>query len=866
MRKIYFLIPLFLLLIFHQSSPQSVPSNEIWKDSSEFPISKWLKLGPFRAYLPSFHKDRSKGFTVADLLEYENITISRLNPKENTLFVWHDRTAATWQVVEGGEKGIELKKSPHYPSLVYLGVYVDVLRWLKVRVSCRTSQLLSIYLDGRKVGNKKDTRQSRVAAELKLERGTHLLLLKTVYDPHSQADWNIFSFIKLESEGSPSDISLSISPTQKMNISHLLDTPRITGLAISPQGNMAALTLRKSLPPSNETESWVEIYSLPERRLIHTYRGGMKISGLRWVPGGKRFTYTTHKNSEASIWLVDLEAGTSTPLVEKVKNLENHIWSPDGTFLIYSVTEKPDNRLQSVKRFRNLADREPGWRNRTYLYKLTLPDRARERLTTGELSSYFQSISPDGRKLLFTRSIIDYTERPYQKTELYSLNLTTLEAELVWEGKWFRHACWDPRGEKILILGGPSAFGDLGQNIIKGTLPNEYDTQAYLYNPEEHETQPLTRNFNPSINQAAWSAGGDSIYFLTTDRSYRHLYRYNLNKKTFSLIDSGVEVIEFIDFARNKPLAIYTGSSASMPQKSFVIDLKKQEYHLLSFPGKENFKDVKLGKVERWTFRNKHNIEIEGRIYYPPDFDPGRKYPCLVYYYGGTSPVTREFGGRYPKNLYAAKGYVVYVLQPSGAIGFGQKFSAFHVNDWGMIVADEIIDGVKKFLDAHPFVETKQVGCIGASYGGFITMLLLTRTDIFATAVAHAGISSISSYWGEGYWGYAYSAYAAPNSFPWNRKDIFVNQSPLFNADKITTPLLLLHGSEDTNVPPGESTQLFTALKILGKEGEYIQILGENHHILTYNKRIMWTKTILAWFDRYLKNQPEWWNELYHPE
>jgi dipeptidyl aminopeptidase/acylaminoacyl peptidase len=93
-----------------------------------------------------------------------------------------------------------------------------------------------------------------------------------------------------------------------------------------------------------------------------------------------------------------------------------------------------------------------------------------------------------------------------------------------------------------------------------------------------------------------------------------------------------------------------------------------------------------------------------------------------------------------------------------------------------------------------------------------------------------------------------------------------VTQSPLFNADKITTPLLLLHGSADTNVPPGESTQLFTALKLLGREVEYISFFDQNHHILTYNKRILWTKTILAWFDRWLKNEPEWWFDLYPPK
>ncbi len=234
-----------------------------------------------------------------------------------------------------------------------------------------------------------------------------------------------------------------------------------------------------------------------------------------------------------------------------------------------------------------------------------------------------------------------------------------------------------------------------------------------------------------------------------------------------------------------------------------------------------------------------------------------------MYYYGGTTPVTRDFGGRYPKEFYAANGYIVYALQPSGAKGYGQAFSAAHVNNWGITVADEIIDGAKKFLDAHPFVDKKRVGCIGASYGGFMTMLLMTKTDMFAAAISHAGISSISSYWGEGYWGYAYSGMATANSFPWNRKDIYVNQSPLFSADKIKTPLLLLHGASDTNVPVGESIQLYTALKLLNRPVELIQLDDQNHQIMQYSKRLLWTKTILAWFDRQLKGQPEWWNEMY---
>ena len=202
------------------------------------------------------------------------------------------------------------------------------------------------------------------------------------------------------------------------------------------------------------------------------------------------------------------------------------------------------------------------------------------------------------------------------------------------------------------------------------------------------------------------------------------------------------------------------------------------------------------------------------------------------------------------------------MLNPSGTTAYGQEFAARHVNTWGKESGDDIIQGVKEFCKAHSFVDSKHIGCIGASYGGFMTEYLQTQTDIFAAAISHAGISNITSYWGGGYWGYSYGETAQYGSFPWNNPDLYVKQSPLFNADKIHTPLLLLHGTADTNVPTNESQQLYNALKILGRDVTYVQVEGENHVITDYNKRLAWLNVIYAWFAKYLQGNDAWWKAL----
>ena len=178
------------------------------------------------------------------------------------------------------------------------------------------------------------------------------------------------------------------------------------------------------------------------------------------------------------------------------------------------------------------------------------------------------------------------------------------------------------------------------------------------------------------------------------------------------------------------------------------------------------------------------------------------------------------------------------------------------------------------YIAAEPYVDAKRIGAIGASYGGFMTQLLQTKTDIFAAAVSHAGISDITSYWGEGFWGYTYNSVAAARSYPWNNPKLFTEHSPLFNADKIHTPLLflhgdsdtnvpLLHGTVDTNVPIGESIQLYNALKILGRDVEFITVEGSDHVVVDFQKRKEWHATIMAWFEKWLKDDSRWWDSIY---
>ena len=360
-----------------------------------------------------------------------------------------------------------------------------------------------------------------------------------------------------------------------------------------------------------------------------------------------------------------------------------------------------------------------------------------------------------------------------------------------------------------------------------------------------------------------WNKADGLIYLTAEDRDSVNLFRINPKTLDIKELKCSEEVVTSTSFATGTPLMAYYGCSASNSDRLYTVNLKSLKEELREDLSSQTLKNVRLGDCKAWTFRNSRGDTVYARYYLPADFDSSKTYPMIVNYYGGCSPTSRYFESRYPHHAYASLGYVVLVINPSGATGFGQKWSARHVDTAGEGVAEDIIEGTRQFCNEHQFVNAKKIGCIGASYGGFMTQYLQTVTDIFAAAISHAGISDHTSYWGEGYWGYSYSEVSMANQYPWTDRHLYVDQSPLYNADKIHTPLLFLHGDADNNVPVGESIQMYTALKLLGRETAMVLVKDQDHHILDYQKRIKWQNTIYAWFAKYLQDDSTWWDSMY---
>ena len=458
------------------------------------------------------------------------------------------------------------------------------------------------------------------------------------------------------------------------------------------------------------------------------------------------------------------------------------------------------------------------------------------------------------------------TKRPTTVSDVFVMDAHTLKVDTLLSGAEFLGGgSFSPDGSQILFVGNPEAFNRIGCQLPAEVTPSMTENELFLFDIASKQVKPLTKDFDPSIDDVDWSWADGQIYFSAEDRDYVNMFVLNPKTGIITKLPVKGDYTYRFNMAAHAPVLAYLSYKTMEPASAYIATIKNAKFnaHSSMFNGKEALGDAEIGTCQDCNFTNSKGDTVYGRLYLPKDFDATKKYPMIVYYYGGCSPVSRYFESPYAPQYWNSLGYVAYILEPSGATGFGQEWASRHVNTAGRGPAEDIIEGTKKICEAHPFINKDKIGCMGASYGGFMTQYLQTQTDIFAAAVSHAGIANHTSYWGEGYWGYNYSEVSMANSYPWSHRQLYVDQSPLFNADKIHTPLLLLHGNADTNVPLIESLQMFTALKLLGREVSLVEVEGENHHILDYSKKEKWLATQMAWFQKWLKDDPTWWDALY---
>ena len=846
-------------------------------------ISAFKYVGPLAVQAP----------VVIDTLDVQG---NKLDAVQSMLGTYANIHSVSQGVDWSGEA---LPRSSHDYALNLLGFTLQNRHYTKATLQlAKAPKHYELYCDG----------QKSAPGELTLEPGDHQFVLKYLENNHRAADDTTqvvpdSLVVQLVTEH-PEWITASATKQQGVyNVEAMMESRTCAGMHLSPDGRWAIVSTAQRGPQGGR---W---YKLVERA---TGRATDLNRYVEWMPRSSRYYYTqTSTQHGRELVTVDPATGQQTIVARHLPEGWYTIM-PDEQHLIFSLPQTgPKEKNADVFEVLTPDDRQPGWRDRSVSAIYDMQTGVMQPLTFGYSSCWLADVTQDGRFALLGQSqdifSLETAERerplrPSQVMSYYRLDLQSMTVDtLVWRDGFVASAQFSPDGREVLFQGSPEAFDRIGCTLPKEKIPSMYDYQAYILtipadgkvSPQTCLVRPVTRDFDPSLSSIEWSVADGMIYMMAENRDSVSLYRLEPQSGVIARLQLPEENVKSFSLASKAPVMAWYGQSAMNSDRLYFADLSKlrvgrdgtialgKALSLYEDMSATTLADIQVAECRPWTFTNSNGDEVTCRYYLPVGFDPSThsnssnpsnpsnssdspRFPMITYYYGGCSPTGRTFESSYPWQIWASLGYAVLVVQPSGAAGFGQEWASRHVNTAGADPARDITEAVREFCRQHAWVNDKKVGCCGASYGGFMTQYLQTLPDCpFACAISHAGISDHTTYWGYGYWGYNYSEVSMAGSYPWSEIDLYVKNSPIYNVDKIHTPILFLHGTKDVNVPINNSIQMFTALKLLGRETALVCVEGEDHGIADYPKRIAWLKTQLAWFQKYLQDDDSWWEALY---
>lgn len=327
----------------------------------------------------------------------------------------------------------------------------------------------------------------------------------------------------------------------------------------------------------------------------------------------------------------------------------------------------------------------------------------------------------------------------------------------------------------------------------------------------------------------------------------------NLTPLTPDVIADRGSVLDGASFASDGSRLAAVWSDATTPEEVWLGNASGDACPVTSF-GKDF--QGRLQPVEHVCWTSDDGVEIEGLLTYPPNYQPGTRYPLVVEIHGGPSWQWEDrvmLGWHDWAQMLASRGYAVLLPNPRGSTGYGRELQRLLQDDVGGGESRDLVTGALAMVE-RGIADPNRLGIAGWSWGGYLTAWTITQTTIFRAAVMGAGLANMVSDHGQGDIPSANLLYYPGQ--PYEHMEHYWKSSPIRFVTAVKTPTLILHGEEDARVHPAQGMEYFRALKILGVPVRFVRYPREKHGIEERAHQIDVMQRIIEWFDRYLTLSP----------
>ncbi|QNK61831.1 S9 family peptidase [Pedobacter sp. PAMC26386] len=598
-------------------------------------------------------------------------------------------------------------------------------------------------------------------------------------------------------------------------------------------------------------------------------------SGVSWSGDSKQLFFTRVVKGKSQLFKLPLNGGEAIQLTDFRYGTDNPIASPDGKTLLFSASislaelekdsilnpekkspswnlEKPkvtaeqvysnvvkgnaDGNLQEIRAYLQQNEKEKKAKvfnrldfqgeaatnpelNFTQIFTLSLIQKNAipVALTNGFYSYNLVDISPDSKYILVNADL-NQAIHPDRSNEsaIYRINLTGGKPELVLSsaGQRFEASSISEDGKWMSFTITPVE----GINIGK--------TYVYNFDQKERMAIPLERNYN----SFTWSKDSKNLYFTVGSNGGNVLYSYKLSDKSVQRLSAFDRGITSFDINNTQIVSSQTGISD--PSEIYLADLLNKTSKMISSLNTDWLGGKMLSLPVKKTFKNDQGMEVEYWVMKPAGVEAGKKYPVILEIHGGPSAMwgPGESSMWHEFQYYTGLGYGVVYANPRGSGGYNEAFLRANIKDWGAGPMRDVIKALDLTIEEGWADTTKQF-ITGGSYAGYLTAWIVSHTDRFKAACAQRGVYDLNTFFGEGNAWRLVPFYFG--GYPWEKEagELLRAESPFTYVSQIHTPLIIFHGETDLRTGVIQSEMMYKALKVLGREVEYVRHPGATHEL-----------------------------------
>ena len=645
---------------------------------------------------------------------------------------------------------------------------------------------------------------------------------------------------------------------------------RIGGMNVSPDGKRVVYTVAYYSVPENKSNREVFVMNADGSDNKQITKTGFAENEAVWIKGGTKIAFLCNESGSSQLWEMNPDGTDRKRLSDYDKDIEGFAFSPDEKKVLF---------ISQVKTVNSTADKYPDLDKATgviitdLMYKhwdewvTTVPhpfvaDFHGESISNpvdvmeGEL---FESpMKPFGgiEQLAWntTSDKIAYTSRKKTgkeyaistNSDIYVYDLNTKQTtNITEENKGYdTNPTYSPDGKSIAWLSMERDGYEADQNRLM------------VMNLETGEKTFVSKDFDSNVDSYCWSADCKRIYFTGVWHGESQVYQIDLaNGNKITPLTEGMYDYASVALLGDKLIA--QRHSMSMGDEIYSIDLTGDHtVTQLTFENKHIYDQLTMGKVEERWMKTTDGKQMLTWVIYPPQFDPNKKYPTLLFCEGGPqSPVSQFWSYRWNFQIMAANDYIIVAPNRRGLPGFGLEWNEAVSGDYGGQCMKDYFTAIDE-VAKEPYVNKDRLGCVGASFGGFSVYWLAGHHDKrFKVFIAHDGIFNMEMQYLEteemwfANWDMGGAYWEKQNA---TAQRTFAN-SPHKFVDKWDTPILCIHGEKDYRILANQGMAAFNAAVLRGVPAELLIYPDENHWVLKPQNGVLWQRTFFEWLDMWLK-------------